>query len=59
RSSKSQSSSAPSTPSQTPRVSMQEDERPTQPIEKMTRDQAIGTIMSTAMANGTSRSYVF
>ncbi|KAF9090313.1 hypothetical protein BGX27_002294 [Mortierella sp. AM989] len=40
RSSKNQSSSADSTPAQTPRVS-QEDQRPVQATDKMTRDQAL------------------
>ncbi|KAF9348776.1 hypothetical protein BGX26_012845 [Mortierella sp. AD094] len=58
RSSKNQSSSAASTPTQTPRVSMQEDQRPVQPTEKMTREQAIGSIMAKAMANAISRAYI-
>ncbi|KAF9386751.1 protein transport protein S31 [Mortierella sp. AD011] len=58
RSSKNQSSSTPSTPFQTPRVSMQEDQRPIQPTEVAAREQALGSILVKAMANITSRAYI-
>ncbi|KAF9083834.1 hypothetical protein BGX27_003991, partial [Mortierella sp. AM989] len=58
RSSKNQSSSAASTPAQTPRVSLQEDQRPVQVTEKMTREQALEKVMQMSMANGASRAYI-
>ncbi|KAF9172509.1 hypothetical protein BGX20_005469 [Mortierella sp. AD010] len=57
RSSKNQSSSAASTPAQTPRVSL-EDRRPVQPTEKMTRDQAFMKVTPTIMSNTAAAAYV-
>ncbi|KAF9100147.1 hypothetical protein BGX27_000481, partial [Mortierella sp. AM989] len=58
RSSKNQSSSAASTPAQTPRVSMQEDERPIQPTDKTTRDQALDKVMQNILSSAAARAYV-
>ncbi|KAF9365029.1 hypothetical protein BGX34_011701 [Mortierella sp. NVP85] len=57
KSNKNKSASAASTPAQTPRTSMQE-QRPEQMQAKMTRDQALKSLMQVSMNNAAAGCYV-